>query len=276
MGNPVDFYSRTNNQLDPDLYLLLHFNSSDGSTTFTDSSMYVNTVTPSGDAQIDTAQSVFGGSSGLFDGTNDSLAVPDNVRGWNIIGSLTDAWTIDFRLRVPSGGGGLITGMRLDADNHWQIFVEGSTDANKRITVRAVAGGFFTLQNLKTGAGSIAIDTWYHIAVVIENSNVAIYIDGQQAVTEFNSNPADYATISFLIASSADLGIGEQTNFVDFNGWIDELAIRHYDYFGVDVTDPSGSFTVPTAEYDGFADVKVPINFYSRTDAQPVNFYSLP
>ena len=47
--------------------LLLHCNGTDGSTTFTDE--IGKTVTANGNAQIDTAQSKFGGASGLFDGT---------------------------------------------------------------------------------------------------------------------------------------------------------------------------------------------------------------
>jgi len=54
--------------------LLLHMDGSNGSTTFTDSSPNALTVTPSGNAQISTAQSKFGGSSGLFDGTGDFLS----------------------------------------------------------------------------------------------------------------------------------------------------------------------------------------------------------
>ena len=43
--------------------LLLHCDGSDASTTFTDSSSNGHTVTASNDAQIDTAQSKFGGAS---------------------------------------------------------------------------------------------------------------------------------------------------------------------------------------------------------------------
>ena len=50
----------------------LHFDGADGSTTFAD--VKGHTITPYGNAQIDTAQSMFGGASGLFDGTGDYLA----------------------------------------------------------------------------------------------------------------------------------------------------------------------------------------------------------
>ncbi len=52
--------------LDANTKLLLHCNGVDGSTTFTDSETTPKTVTVQGSAQIDTAQSKFGGASGLF------------------------------------------------------------------------------------------------------------------------------------------------------------------------------------------------------------------
>lgn len=58
--------------------LALRFNGTDGSTTVTDESVSPKTVTVNGNAQIDTAQSAFGGSSLLLDGTGDFLSVPNS------------------------------------------------------------------------------------------------------------------------------------------------------------------------------------------------------
>jgi len=52
-------------------------------------------VTVEGNAQIDTAQSMFGGASGLFDGTGDYLSLA-NSDDWDLG---TGAWTIDFWIR---------------------------------------------------------------------------------------------------------------------------------------------------------------------------------
>lgn len=60
----------------PTTSLLLNFNGTNGSTTFTDSSPNGLAVTANGNAQISTAQSKFGGASGLFDGAGDYLSVP--------------------------------------------------------------------------------------------------------------------------------------------------------------------------------------------------------
>ena len=69
-GPPVDAYFS-------DVVLLLHMGGTDGSTTFTDEKGH--TVTANGDAQIDTAQSKFGGASALFDGSGDYLSVADSA-----------------------------------------------------------------------------------------------------------------------------------------------------------------------------------------------------
>ena len=62
---------------------LLHMDGADTSTTFTDESG--KTWTANGNAQIDTAQSVFGGASGLFDGTGDYLSASDHA-DWQLDG----------------------------------------------------------------------------------------------------------------------------------------------------------------------------------------------
>ena len=58
--------------------LLLQFDGTNGSTTFTDSSGLNQTVTPNGGASISTAQSKFG-ASGYFDGVDNYLSVPHST-----------------------------------------------------------------------------------------------------------------------------------------------------------------------------------------------------
>src|SRR3990167_5305793 len=85
-------------QFDTDCVLMLHMDGTDGATTFTDSSDNAKTMTAVGNAQIDTAQSKFGGASGLFDGTGDWLTTPDST-DWDLG---TGDFTIDFWIRFSS------------------------------------------------------------------------------------------------------------------------------------------------------------------------------
>src|SRR5687768_6144765 len=77
---------------------LLHMDGADGSTTFTDESG--KTWTARGDAQIDTAQSVFGGASGRLDGNGDFVDTPDHA-DWDF-GS--GDFTLDLRVRFAAVG----------------------------------------------------------------------------------------------------------------------------------------------------------------------------
>ena len=80
--------------------LLLHCDGADASTTFTDASIggAHGNATANGNAQVGTAQSVFGGASYLGDGTGDYLSYADHA-DWNLGAS---EFAIDFRVRWPT------------------------------------------------------------------------------------------------------------------------------------------------------------------------------
>jgi len=65
-GNGDSFYNST--------VLLLHMNGTNGGTTFTDNSFVGRVTAAGGNAQTSTAQSIFNGSSGLFDGSGDFIS----------------------------------------------------------------------------------------------------------------------------------------------------------------------------------------------------------
>lgn len=78
--------------------LQLHFDGADGSTGLTDYSTYGRTMTVVGSAEIDTAQSVFGGSSAY---------IPAGTNGWTCVSDAdTDmrsgAFQIDWCVRLAS------------------------------------------------------------------------------------------------------------------------------------------------------------------------------
>ena len=55
--------------------LLMHMNGVNGSTSFPDASAYNQPSTVSGNAQVSTTQSRFGGSSAYFDGVGDYITI---------------------------------------------------------------------------------------------------------------------------------------------------------------------------------------------------------
>src|SRR5262245_11711181 len=186
--------------------LLLHMNGTDGSTTFTDSSASAHTVTPNGDAQIDTAQSKFGGASGLFDGTGDYLDIPGDTD----VQFGTGDFTIDFWIRENGRPAvqytlfdfGLVAGGQL-------VFLVTGADGNT--TLVAGPGGV---------DGVVLNDSvWTHVAFTRSNGVMRAFQDG--VIKHFNSNAFDINSFSTTWRIGADRG----TPTHPFNGWIDEVRI---------------------------------------------------
>jgi hypothetical protein len=210
--------------------LLLHCNGTDGSQTFIDE--IGKTVTAIGNAQIDTAQSKFGGASGLFDGAGDYLSIPDSD-DWNF-GS--GDFTIDLWVRFNSvAGTQMLVGQLAEGgiDNSWFLYWTTpeyikfgySTDG---INITTVTRGW-----------AAVVNTWYHIAVVRNGDNLYFFVDGIQAGTTYNMSGA------VIYNSSRILEIGTQNSGVNdpFNGWLDEVRISK------GIARWTTNFTPPTSEY---------------------------
>lgn len=195
-----DYYAPTNDAAN----LLLHCDGTDGSTTFTDSAGS-KTVTAVGDAQIDTAESKFGGASGLFDGTGDELTVPDSAE-WDF-GS--GDFTVDCWIRPTVSGNQGIIGQYGSSQRAWQIFQFGTT-----LRFQWTTDG--STQQLLDG-GTLALNTWQHIAVVRNGTTLSSYIDGVEVATVSNSDT--------FFASSALLRIGSENGSSFFNGHLDEIRL---------------------------------------------------
>ena len=212
---------------------LAHFDGVDGSTSFTDSSTAAHTITPVGDAQIDTAQSKFGGASALFDGTGDRLTLDgsqDFVFG-------TGNFTIDFWIRFST-----VTTSRL-------VTFGSSTNgsiAYFNISMRADLGNIFAVEylNVREIAGTTSATTgqWYHVAVTRSGGSLKLFVNGIQEGSTFSSSD------DFKLETSDEPYIGSThggTFVVD--GWIDELRIiKGYAAWTV-------NFVPPTSAYSGSA-----------------------
>ena len=163
--------------------LLLHGNGANGSTTITDSSRFANTVTAVGNAQISTAQSKFGGSSLLFDGTGDRLTIPSSTDFAFGTGDFTvEAWVYEAsRTTYPSV---------LEIGNHLLntgiIFItNGSPGAG------IYSDGFFAA----TTAGSLS--TWNHYAWVRSGNFVRTYVNGVGGTAaSFTNSLTNTATVT--------------------------------------------------------------------------------
>lgn len=99
--NPYRFASGANDPYFSSVVLLAHFDGTNGSTTFTDSSSYARTITSNNGAALSTTSPKFGTASLLTDGTNDYASCAAST-DWSF-GTGTD-FTIEFWLKTNSGG----------------------------------------------------------------------------------------------------------------------------------------------------------------------------
>ena len=215
-SNKLSFIAYSGNA---DTKLLLHCDGTDGSTTFTDSSSGAKTVTANGDAQIDTAQKVFGTGAALFDGTGDYLSVPDDG-DWDFG---TGDFTIDFRVRFD---GAPVAGDFIDRNStsDFNILWNG-TNLILQLGGSAVV----------TVAWSPTADTWYHIAATRQGSTAYLFLNGVLQGSASNSTNIDSATA---------VNIGRRSNDVGYlKGWMDEVRIVK----GTAIW--TANFTVPDAAY---------------------------
>jgi len=148
--------------IDASTRLLLHMDGTDGGTTFVDSSTYTAAVAATNAVTSPTA-SVFGGSSGYFNG-NSFLLTADSA---NYILS-TNLFTIDFRIQFTSlPANGAFAGIWeqiADYDNyvHCSLYNDAGT---YRLYFQYRTGGG-AVQTLITAPFAVSVDTWYHIALI--------------------------------------------------------------------------------------------------------------
>jgi hypothetical protein len=184
------------------LMLLMHFEGTNGSTDFFDSSGNDVGFGFSGTVSISTSQFKFGASSASFGG------------GYIYCGGSltfafgTDDFTVDCWVRINATGaiytivdcGASTTGFSIRKNaSDFLVFRTGNTD---RIT----------------GATALTTGTWHHVAVARSGTSTKIFLNGaQQGSTYTDSN--DYVPVSL-----ARIGIN-QTSTEALSGFIDELRV---------------------------------------------------
>ena len=203
---------------DPDfasVELLLHFDGSNGSTTFTDSSSNALTVTPSGGSQISTSQSKFGGSSGRLNGGADYLTFSGGdsfgtgdfcVEFWIYSDWVGDMMLFDFRSHAS---------LALWTNGTSLIFFNSGTFAAR---------------------ATLTANTWQHLAVSRSGSTIRLFVDGVQ---------------QYSATDSGNFNTGGGTNWIgkpydafwstpDF--WMDELRMSRVARYTADFTPPTAAF----------------------------------
>lgn len=219
----------------PDLYfnsvsLLLHMDGSNSSTTFTDNSSNTLTVTANGNAKVSTAQSKFGGASAVFDGNGDYLSISSNA-----VLAFPGDFTIELWVYqvANSLAHGLVVKRDLGAfgTGTWGIYIGDGTIYFACLD--AQAAGYHSF-------GTIALNTWTHVAVSRNGSTIRMFLNG--ALNNTVTNSINF-TNSWNLHIAAWVGGGGVPTSGWLNGYIDDLRITK------GVARYTASFTPPSAAF---------------------------
>lgn len=226
----TDFTPNTDPYCDPvcvdddvNMVLLVHMDGPDASTTFTDSSASAHTLTAQSTAQIDTAQSQFGGASGRFNGGGPYVSGPVSS-DFHLQNDCTiDAWVYldeahgNVREIISYGGPGNTWNgtdgieWRLVSWSDSRIYFQwwnGTTNNNLNTPVINISGG------------------WHHVAVTGtflsgSNSTWRIFLDGVQQASAIAGVPTQISSPNGLKIARAGADVNTWV------GWIDEVHINN-------------------------------------------------
>lgn len=213
----------------------LHFDGSNGSTTFTDEKGA--TWSAGGSGQISTAQSKFGGASLVTSTGNyiDSAASADFNFG-------TSPFTFDFWFYATGGAGTrrAICGQSNSAGQNNTISVIVELNASNQL--RLICGSGASLPVDISGTSTPALNTWHYGSVQRSAANIfSVWVNG---VPETSTS----AIASSLNSSSNRFAIGRpgEVTSVYFLGYIDDFRITK------GVARYSSTFTPPTSAFPNF------------------------
>lgn len=209
-----------------DTVALLHFDGTNGSTAFTESSGNLS-VTAEGDALISTSQSKFGGASMYTTGANqNSGAVILDPNEEDLFATDTGDWTIEFWFRPDE----------LQNANLFIISSAGFSSCGLQASI--TSGGALVFNDGCAAAfsgGDYTDGVWQHFALVRSSGTATLYIDGvSQGSQTFAGGTAGNA----LAIGASAISFGS----TPFFGYIDEFRfVRNAVYTGA-FTPPSSPF----------------------------------
>ncbi len=224
----------------PQTTLLLPFDGSNGATTTSDLSSKNNTVVFYGNAQLSTAQSKFGGSSLLLDGTGDYLQIANQ----SYFDFSTNDWTIECWFYLDSSTSGTYNTL-LDMGNgsapgsgpYWTAVKNDSgTYYIGAALDSTTAGDWDVLNNL--AISTLSADTWNHFAISRAGSNFKVFLNGTSVATGTSASAMRDENSTVNIGAR-----GQNTASHYFKGYIDDVRIT------TGVARYTSNFTPPTSAH---------------------------
>lgn len=213
-------------------FFLLHFDGTNGSTTFTDQ-VAGNAWTAGGAAQISTAQSKFGGASAIFNGSTSYIASGRPASDFAFLHNGTTPWTLEgWVYRSGSAaqyfadtGGAATANVGFIAG----INASGLFDV---IIARGTSGSFAA----RCTAGTVPLNQWTYLKAACDGTNLKTFVAGSAAATSALSSPsAASPTTTF------NFGRFAQGNTLYYNGYLDDMRLTK-GIADVSTTVPSATF----------------------------------
>jgi len=222
--------------------LLLHCDGVNNSTTFADNSSTPKTVTANGLAKISTAQSKFGGASGVFSGSTSYLSVPYSSELSLVSGDFTiEAWI--YLTTLTSSSQAILDKDGVEGASYPQYSL-GVNSTGKIDCFLGNGNGVSPVGGSFVGITTITLNAWHHVAIVRTGSTCKGFLNGSQ---EWSGAAAT------MYEGSKPLLIGYssgQPTAAFFNGHIDDLRITK------GVARYTANFTPPTSAFaNGLAQV---------------------
>lgn len=193
--------------------LLIHSNTTDGSTTFTDSSNNGHTITPGGDAHHDTNfgsyTARFGTSFIFFDGAGDWLTVPNHS---SLLFGSSD-FTIDFWIKAGDGAGntGIMGVWDSGVGKSWWVSRTHATDTFN-FSYSTDGSAETTVYGTVAHRQGTPYSIWTHVRIVRQGSILRSFINGVKDI--------DTSISGTLYASTNDFQIG---TYDGIGGLLDSL-----------------------------------------------------
>lgn len=207
--------------------ILLHFDGLAGSTEFIDSTWQHPTIVNSGGVVIDTAQSVFGGSSALFN-FNDLQLDGSAAFAFGLNDFTIDCWIFITNITFTQP---IIT--THTSDISWYLHVNNNG--------QLIASLNFVDQ-LASAVGAVVINTWYHVALTRASGVSRLFLNGQLQTAGVNGGT--YIDTNNYNIRALYPRIGINTNgTAGFVGNMDEFRIIN------GVAAWTNDFTPPTTPY---------------------------
>lgn len=218
--------------------LLLPMDGADGSTTFTDASSSALAVTPTGNTQISTSQSKFGGASGYFDSTTGSISFPSTAFTLG-----TGDFTIECWIYPLSWGTSPNQPVIVGSGNNGAVFYLSNTG---KLWI-----GQYGVSNYANSTASVPLNTWTHVAVSRSGTSVKLFINGVIDGTGSSS-----ATLNGV--ATPKIGVDPSNSAQKFNGYIDDFRISRFARY-------TSTFTPPTQAHPTYASSTPADPYYGQT-----------